>query len=272
MKNKLLMSLGLLLIAALGVSVAKLEMTKTKETLTAKIERWQSLNRDELLSKLQNDQGMYLNSVSLTREDLQAILDDPNRQKVDFHLAVNQNGKFQFVLTREIESFNTAYGTEVEALRTASASSDKTANDQNTISMKPEAKEHLMDIGLAVEEIEKWQKATPTERLNALYTKEGERLRSFSFNKAVFGQLLQHKELASATSFIALNEDMKLRFITIGRNTQGGLILPQANSTGEVGFIFQYIHPCPSTCNVCPGGMEQGPGGLCVEIDKSQSL
>ena len=249
MKNKVILSVALVALIFSAVSASLAPSIKKENALEENVLRWINIDDSKIIESLQNDEGQVVMSVSLTRQDMEWLLLQTQGPDITFELAIDENGDFGFLVNSIVSTSHHGFQSTLPVLESKLAGFDPTAYQARHANLDPEAKEHLMDLAPTIAEIRSWEQATEEERTKAFIASNGERLRSLSFNKAVYSALLQHEELASVTSFLALNEQKELRFINMGVDKKGDFMLPQSDNEATAKYgIYQYIRPCPPFC------------------------
>ncbi len=213
------------------------------------IEEWTSLEEGDLLTSLQSEKGAFLSHINFDRSQIEAALAEEDMPIVEFVLGIDEAGSLTFFVNSQFNGSDKTYNSGTTELKSKMQQFDKESYYKRNEQLPKKSREHIIDLDAAIEMIERWEKSGDSEKIGALVTDNGERLLSLSYNREVFESLLKVKAVSSVSVFTALNEDNDLTLVSIGRDINGNVLIPdRTNPKTKDYLMLDFSKPCPPTC------------------------
>ena len=266
MKKLIPLSISLVAIICITVFLAMSPSPNKAEAITAKIERWNNLDRSLIINAVKNVQGETLKSFTFSRAEAEKLLTIDNQADVVYNLAIDQQGSFSFILNSQLVLNESSFGSETPELMKALTYFNSLDYRMSHKQISKDALEHLIDVAPAIKEIERWEMAYDQDLSDAFFTENGMRIRSLSYSSEVLKELLKQSKLESITSFLAINDQDGISLVTMGRDHSGKLMLPNKESNDSFkNSIFNFVAMCPPICPPprCDNNGECGEGTEC---------
>lgn len=245
-------TLGILALCTFAGIVAMSDVISadSNPTFDEATDKWRALNVQEVSNYLKGPNGDYLNHVTFDRNAIEEQFRANREPDIKFHLGLDEGGTLG-VFTKSIKSQGKGgYDSRVQELTAGLADFDENAYEKRNDGFSDMSKEHIIGADLALTMIQDWQNAAETSRARAMIQEKGKLLRYLAYNRDAFRSVLKPSAVEKVTLFLAMNSDKELRFVAVGADSSGNLLLPgKENSSDDSFVLLDFSRPCPYYCD-----------------------